>query len=65
MSNRVKPVVVASANGLTMKNGGDVSCVETALPEVVVMTWVAVVVVPSGSVIVKPCSLTKTSYRIA
>ena len=25
-----KPVVIASANGLTMKNGGDLSCVETA-----------------------------------
>ncbi len=25
-----KPVVVASANGLSMKNGGDLSCVETA-----------------------------------
>ena len=26
----VKPVVIASRNGLTMKNGGDISCVETA-----------------------------------
>jgi len=26
----IKPVVVASRNGLTMKNGGDLSCVETA-----------------------------------
>ena len=25
-----KPVIVASANGLTMKNGGELSCVETA-----------------------------------
>jgi len=26
----VKPVVIASRNGITMKNGGDISCVETA-----------------------------------
>lgn len=26
----VKPVVIASRNGFTMKNGGDISCVETA-----------------------------------
>ena len=30
MSNKVKPVVVASANGFTMKNGGQLNCVETA-----------------------------------
>jgi N4-(beta-N-acetylglucosaminyl)-L-asparaginase len=26
----VRPVVIASRNGITMKNGGDISCVETA-----------------------------------
>jgi N4-(beta-N-acetylglucosaminyl)-L-asparaginase len=26
----IKPVVIASRNGITMKNGGDISCVETA-----------------------------------
>ena len=26
----VRPVVIASRNGITMKNGGDLSCVETA-----------------------------------
>jgi N4-(beta-N-acetylglucosaminyl)-L-asparaginase len=31
---RVKPVVVASANGLTMKNGGRLSCVETAFQRI-------------------------------
>ena len=25
----VRPVVIASRNGITMKNGGDISCVET------------------------------------
>src|SRR5690606_23286208 len=30
MSNKVKPVVVASSNGFTMKNGGPLNCVETA-----------------------------------
>ena len=29
-----KPVVVASRNGLTMKNGGDISCVETAFKKI-------------------------------
>ena len=32
--NRVEPVVVASANGLTMKNGGKRSCVETAFESI-------------------------------
>jgi N4-(beta-N-acetylglucosaminyl)-L-asparaginase len=30
ISNKVKPVVVASSNGFTMKNGGPLNCVETA-----------------------------------
>ena len=34
-SNRVKPVVVASSNGFTMKNGGKLSCVETAFERIV------------------------------
>jgi N4-(beta-N-acetylglucosaminyl)-L-asparaginase len=34
IGNRVKPVVVASANGLTMKNGGKLSCVETAFERI-------------------------------
>jgi N4-(beta-N-acetylglucosaminyl)-L-asparaginase len=29
-SGKSRPIVVASGNGLTMKNGGDLSCVETA-----------------------------------
>ena len=33
-SNRVKPVVVASSNGFTMKNGGKLSCVETAFERI-------------------------------
>ncbi|MGH8168855.1 MAG: isoaspartyl peptidase/L-asparaginase, partial [Woeseiaceae bacterium] len=34
-SNRGKPVVVASSNGFTMKNGGKLSCVETAFERIV------------------------------
>ena len=34
IGNRVKPVVVASANGLTMKNGGTLSCVEAAFERI-------------------------------
>jgi len=30
INSGVKPVVIASRNGITMKNGGDISCVETA-----------------------------------
>lgn len=30
MHNRVPPVIVASSNGFTMKNGGQLNCVETA-----------------------------------
>ena len=30
INSGVKPVVIASQNGITMKNGGDISCVETA-----------------------------------
>ena len=33
--NRVKPVVVASSNGFTMKNGGRFNCVETAFERIV------------------------------
>ena len=33
--NRVKPVVVASGNGFTMKNGGKLNCVETAFERIV------------------------------
>ncbi|HEX2138394.1 MAG TPA: N(4)-(beta-N-acetylglucosaminyl)-L-asparaginase [Woeseiaceae bacterium] len=33
--NRVKPVVVSSSNGYTMKNGGKLSCVETAFERIV------------------------------
>ncbi|MEX2495345.1 MAG: N(4)-(beta-N-acetylglucosaminyl)-L-asparaginase [Woeseia sp.] len=35
MSNRVPPVVVASSNGFTMKNGGKLNCVETAFQRIV------------------------------
>ena len=34
-SRNSKPVVVASRNGLTSKNGGDLSCVETAFERIV------------------------------
>ena len=34
ISNRVKPVVVASSNGFTMKNGGQFNCVETAFQRI-------------------------------
>ncbi len=35
INNRVKPVVVASSNGYTMKNGGKLNCVETAFERIV------------------------------
>ena len=35
IGNRVKPVVIASSNGYTMKNGGKLSCVETAFARIV------------------------------
>lgn len=35
ISNRVRPVVVASSNGFTMRNGGQQSCVETAFERIV------------------------------
>jgi N4-(beta-N-acetylglucosaminyl)-L-asparaginase len=35
VSNKVRPVVVASSNGFTMKNGGDKNCVETAFERMV------------------------------
>jgi N4-(beta-N-acetylglucosaminyl)-L-asparaginase len=35
ISNRVKPVVVASGNGYTMRNGGKLNCVETAFERIV------------------------------
>lgn len=35
MSNQVPPVVVASSNGFTMKNGGSKNCVETAFERIV------------------------------
>ena len=35
ISNRVKPVVVASGNGYTMRNGGKLNCVETAFERMV------------------------------
>ena len=34
ISNQVKPVVVASSNGFTMKNGGQYNCVETAFQRI-------------------------------
>ncbi len=35
ISNRVKPVVISSSNGYTMKNGGKLNCVETAFERIV------------------------------
>ena len=35
ISNKVRPVVVASSNGFTMKNGGKKNCVETAFERIV------------------------------
>ena len=35
IGNRVKPVVVASGNGYTMRNGGKLNCVETAFERMV------------------------------
>ena len=35
ISGRVRPVVVASSNGYTRKNGGDKNCVETAFERIV------------------------------
>lgn len=34
ISNRIKPVVVASSNGYTMRNGGKLNCVETAFERI-------------------------------
>jgi len=35
ISNKVRPLVVASSNGFTMKNGGEQNCVETAFERMV------------------------------
>ncbi|HEX7062045.1 MAG TPA: N(4)-(beta-N-acetylglucosaminyl)-L-asparaginase, partial [Woeseiaceae bacterium] len=35
ISNRVPPIVIASSNGYTYKNGGKLSCVETAFERIV------------------------------